>query len=133
MARDGLEIVYDGECPVCSAWMRMTRLRESVGRVELVDARSGDPRVAALLREGQDLDRGMVVRWQGRTYHGAEALTLLALLSDGPAAWRWLQRAAFSRPRVARAVYPVLVRGRLALLRLLGRKPIGGGSSIAPE
>ena len=121
MTQDGLEIVYDGECPVCSAYMRMARLRAAAGPVALIDARSGDPRVAALERAGHDLDAGMVVRWRGRVYHGAEAMAVLATLSDGPAAWQALQRAVFGRPRVARIVYPALVRGRLALPRLLGR------------
>lgn len=124
MTRDPIEIVYDGDCPVCAAWMRMARLRDVAGAVDLVDARSGDPRVAALMRQGYDLDRGMIVRWQGRVYHGAQAMTLLTMLSDARGPIVWIQRGIFKRPSLARRIYPVLVRGRLALLHMLGRGQI---------
>ena len=29
-------IVYDGECPVCSNYTRLVRLREAVGRVTIL-------------------------------------------------------------------------------------------------
>lgn len=126
MAPEKLEIFYDGDCPVCAAWMRMARLREVAGDVELIDARMGDPRVIALMRDGFDLDQGMVVRWQRRIYYGAEAMTLLSMLSEARGPLMRLQRGLFERPALARLIYPFLVRGRLLLLRLLGRRKIGG-------
>lgn len=126
MAPEKLEIFYDGDCPVCAAWMRIARLREVAGDVELIDARMGDPRVIALMRDGFDLDQGMVVRWQRRIYYGAEAMTLLSMLSEARGPLMRLQRGLFERPALARLIYPFLVRGRLLLLRLLGRRKIGG-------
>ncbi|CAN0407117.1 unnamed protein product, partial [Scytosiphon promiscuus] len=35
-------IVYDGECPFCSQYVKMLRIHESVGTVRLIDARSSD-------------------------------------------------------------------------------------------
>jgi len=126
MTQDLLEIVYDGDCPVCAAWMRMARLRQAAGAVDLVDARSGDPRVSMLTEQGYDLDQGMIVRWQGRIYHGARAMTLLTMLSDAPGPVMRIQRMLFNHPCLARRVYPLLVRGRLVLLHLLGRATIAG-------
>lgn len=80
---ESLEIYHDGECPFCSAYMRMLNLRRTVGRVELIDARSGDPRVAGLVRAGVDLDIGMAVRHGSRLSHGAGAVQLLSILSEG--------------------------------------------------
>lgn len=116
-----LEIVYDGQCPFCTAYTRMLNLRRAVGEIELIDARSGDPRVAALRREGVDLDQGMAVRHGDRLYHGAEAVQLLAALS----APGGVMRALLKSPRRAAAIYPLLRAGRRLTLRLLGRPPIG--------
>jgi predicted DCC family thiol-disulfide oxidoreductase YuxK len=38
-----LTVIYDGECPFCANYVRLYRLRQLVGRVQLVDARGNDP------------------------------------------------------------------------------------------
>ena len=126
MQARSLTIIYDGQCPFCSSYVRMARLRETVGAVDLVDARGADPRVAEAQAEGLDLDDGMVVLWQGRRYYGAEAVHLIAVLSGEGGLGNRVQRALFRSPRLAAALYPWLVRGRRLWLRLAGRSPIGG-------
>jgi predicted DCC family thiol-disulfide oxidoreductase YuxK len=122
----GPVVVYDGECPFCAAYVRMTRLRESAGPVTLVDARSGDhPVLGEIAREGLDLDRGMVVRMEGRLYHGDAAMTALALMTTPSGAFNRAMRALFRRPGLAQVIYPPMVAGRNLTLRLLGRTPIG--------
>lgn len=122
---DSITIIYDGQCPFCSSYVSMMRLRETAGQVELVDARSTDPRVAEAVSAGLDLDRGMVVIWQDRTYFGEDAVHLLAVLSGPRGISNRLQRALFGTPRRAARVYPVLARGRRLFLRLSGRRSIG--------
>ncbi|MEE4121112.1 MAG: DUF393 domain-containing protein [Paracoccaceae bacterium] len=129
MTADTLTIIYDGECPFCSSYVRMARLREAVGRVDLVDARSEDPRVAEAQGAGLDLDDGMVVVWRGERHHGAEAMHLIAVLSGAGGLGNRLQRRLFRSPRLAAALYPPLVRGRRLWLRLAGRRPIGAGKN----
>ena len=121
----GPVIVYDGECPFCAAYVRMTRLRASAGPVRLVDARSDAPEVAEAREAGLDLDRGMVVKLDGRLYHGDAAMTALALLTTPSGAFNRAMRALFRRPALARVLYPPMVAGRRLTLRLLGRRPIG--------
>jgi len=124
MTADVLTIIYDGECPFCASYVRMARLRETVGRVELVDARSDDPRVAEAQGAGLDLDDGMVVLWQGERHHGPGAVHLIALLSSEGGIGNRLQRWLLRSPRAAAALYPWLVRGRRLFLRATGRAPI---------
>jgi predicted DCC family thiol-disulfide oxidoreductase YuxK len=122
---DDLWVVYDGECPFCSRYVLLYRLRDQGLRVHLIDARSGHPLVAAIGRLGLDLDAGMVVGWRGAFHHGAAAVHLLALLGDERTVFNRLNRVLFSRPWLARRLYPWLAAGRRLTLRLLGRRPIG--------
>lgn len=121
---DQITIVYDGDCPFCGAYVRMSRLRASAGQVRLVDARGDDPAVGRARAAGLDLNRGMVVELEGRLYHGDGAMVLLSALSTPRGLFNRLMRAAFRSPRRAAVLYPVLVAGRNLTLRLLGRRPI---------
>lgn len=118
----GAWIVYDGECPFCSAYTRYVRLRDAVGPVQLVDARDGGPLVDEVLRAGFDLDEGMVLKLGGRYYHGSDCVHMLATLSSGSSAFNRLNGWIFASPARARHLYPVLRAGRNAVLRLLGRR-----------
>ncbi len=66
----------------------------------------------------------MVVRWRGQFHYGSEAMHLLALLGSNRSVFNRLNQAIFSNPKLARVLYPWLVRGRKLTLRLLGRKLI---------
>jgi predicted DCC family thiol-disulfide oxidoreductase YuxK len=125
-----LWVVYDGECPFCSSYVTLYRIRQQADRVHLIDARSAHPIVDEVRRAGYDLDVGMVVRFEGRLYHGAEAMTVLAILGGDGTLFNRLNRALFRHPRLSRALYPWLVRGRLLVLRMLGRKPIGAAERL---
>ena len=129
--RRDLWVVYDGECPFCSSYVTLYRIRQQTDHVHLIDARSDHPLVADIRRKGYDLDVGMVVKFEGRLYHGAAAMNVLAILGSGNGLFNRLNRALFRHPRLSRVLYPWLVRGRLLVLRLLGRKTIGAmeGSS----
>ena len=117
-------IVYDGQCPFCSRYVELVRLRQSLGQVRLINAREGGPLVDELQRAGVDLDEGMALKLDGRLYHGHDCIHMLALLSTPSSAFNRLNAALFRSPRAARLLYPVLRTGRNAALRLLGRSKI---------
>jgi hypothetical protein len=90
----------------------------------LFDARKGGPQVEEARRAGLDLDEGMVLKLDGRLYHGAECIHMLALLST-PSSWFNRVNAAMFRSRTAsRLLYPVLRAGRNTVLRMLGRSKL---------
>jgi predicted DCC family thiol-disulfide oxidoreductase YuxK len=120
-----IAIIYDGECPVCSRYVRYLRLRDAGGGLEMIDARRGGPEVAAARARGLVLDEGFVLRVGDQYFHGADAMNRLALMSTPVGAFNRLNHALFRNPRASRLSYPVLRTGRNLLLRLLGRSRLG--------
>lgn len=123
----GTAIVYDGDCPFCSGYARLVRLRESAGKVTLVNARNGGPEVEEVRSKGFDLNEGMVMKYRGQWYHGDDCIHMLSLLSDGSGTANRLVARLFRSPRRARILYPWLRAGRNLTLKLRGIKPIIGG------
>jgi len=108
-----VRIVYDGDCPFCSSYARLARLRQRHD-VELVNAREAPGMVRTLRQRGADLDEGMVVLVDGEIHHGEEAAAFLEL--EGRA--RLVPSAGWIR-----RLYPWVYRLRGLALRLLGRDP----------
>jgi len=117
-------IVYDGDCPFCSRYVKLVRLREALGPVSIIDARQGGPVVDEIVEAGLDLDEGMVLKVDGQLFHGDDCIHRLALLSTPSGLFNHVNRAVFRSPRVSRLLYPVLRSCRNLVLRLLGRKKI---------
>lgn len=126
-ASASLVVVYDGDCPFCAAYMSMVRLRAAAGDVRLVNARDGGVDVARVRAAGYDLNDGMAALVGNDIYHGADCMTFLALQSTRSGLFNRLNHWVFSRPRLARLLYPILRSGRNATLRLLRRRPIEQG------
>ena len=117
-------IVYDGACPFCGRYARLSRLREAVGPVTLIDACQGGPVVKAVQAAGYNLDEGMVLKYAGRIYHGADCLNTIALLSSRSGLANRTMSALFSHPTLARVSYSALRAMRNLALRLLGHRQI---------
>lgn len=114
-------IIYDGDCIFCQNYVRLVHLREMVGKVDLVDARSDDPRVAEYQRQGYDLNEGMIFVWNGRVYHGSDAVNVLGGLSTTTTWFNTINRMVFSSPLASRALYPLLKIGRRITLLVRGK------------
>jgi predicted DCC family thiol-disulfide oxidoreductase YuxK len=135
MSNDPALIIYDGDCIFCQNYVRLVRLRETVGRVEMLDARSGDARVARYWREGYDLNDGMLFVYKGKIYHGSDAIHVLAGLSS-PVSWfNHFNRAVFASRTASTLLYPILKFGRRVTLLARGKRllskpnPIGQSES----
>lgn len=102
----------------------MVRLREAVGTVALIDARTDHPAVREAKSLGLDLDEGMALKMAGEWLHGDAVMTRLAMLSSRSNTLNRLHAWVFQNPARARLLYPWLRAGRNAVLRLLGRRKI---------
>jgi predicted DCC family thiol-disulfide oxidoreductase YuxK len=119
-----IELVYDGDCPVCRAYVQMHRLRQSAGNVRLIDARQHPDVVDAYARRGIDLNRDFVLKLDGAEYIGGAAMFALSSIAARHAFIRRLNARVFASNVTSRAIYAVLRVSRWALLLLIGREPI---------
>lgn len=113
-------LLYDGACPFCSAYVKMVRLRDSIGPVRLVDAREGGPELAELKAAGLDVNEGMALKLGGQIHHGDDCINRVALLTTPSGVFNRLNAWVFRSERRSRALYPLLRRGRNAAIGLLG-------------
>jgi predicted DCC family thiol-disulfide oxidoreductase YuxK len=121
-----LAIIYDRECPVCTAYSCAVGVDESqAAGIRRINARSADDALVRQAKEaGLDLDDGMVVVHQGKLYHGADALNIMARLAPDRGFGNRLNKLLFGNRTIARLSYPFLRAGRNTLLKILGRKKI---------
>lgn len=108
-----VRVLYDGDCPFCSAYARLARLRRRHD-VELVDAREAGELVRELRERGYDVDEGMIVLVDGEVHHGDDAAAFLELESGG---------GRLASSGLVRNLYPFVYRLRALALRFLGRDP----------
>jgi len=118
-------LIYDGDCPFCSRYARLTRLRETLGELQLINARDGGSQVDEALALGLRLDEGMVLQVNGSHYHGADCIHRLSLMSSRSGVFNRLTYAIFKSERLSRVLYPVLRAGRNIVLKIIGREPMG--------
>lgn len=113
-------IVYDGDCPICRTYMRYLHLKESVGTVEMVDARQPSPLMEDITARGYDLDKGFVVKVGDVFYSGADALHVLSGLSSSATFLNRFAYRLFRNKRFSRFCYPFFKGVRSLVLRVSG-------------
>lgn len=130
--RRDIWVVYDGDCPFCSAYVKMIRLRK-LAKVHLLDAREVHPVVDELKARGFDLDEGMALKIGDAIYHGDACVHQLAMLSGPSGLFNRFHFWVFSSEKRAKALYPMLRAGRNIALRLLGKRRISDAPPRAGE
>ena len=123
--RDGIWVLYDGACPMCSSVAHALQIRERYGALHLLNARtaSNDPLYREVSRRGLELDEGMVIAANGRLHHGADAVTFMARFGASASPVSAIVKAVLRFRWVARVSYPWLraVRNGLLKRRQIGR------------
>lgn len=122
--RPKILLVYDKECPACNAYCQVVRIRESVGELQIVNAREHSEVLDDITAEGLDIDQGMVLKMGDSLYYGADAIHALALIGSRSGVFNRLNYWIFKSPTRSRWLYPVLRSGRNLLLKLLRRTKI---------
>ena len=124
MADNEVLIVYDKQCPACDYYCNIVQIRESVGRLVLLDAREAGPVMDEITAAGLDIDQGMVVKVGGQLYYGPDAINVLALMGTNKGFFNRLAYLSFRSKAASRVLYPVLKACRNLLLKILGKTKI---------
>lgn len=122
-------LVYDGECPICSAYCKALALRQLGSGFQVLNAREPHPIVREINRLGFDMDEGFVLKIEGDYYHGADAINRLALLTTSDKTFNKINYYIFRSRSLSRLLYPVLRFGRNTLLMLLGKTKLNQNGS----
>lgn len=117
-------LVYDKQCPLCHAYGRMLRIRESAGELRMIDAREDTAVREEITAHGLDIDQGMVLKMGDNLYYGADAIHALALISSPSGLFNRLNYWVFKSKTLSRCLYPLLRACRNLLLKLLGKSKI---------
>ncbi|MFT6275487.1 MAG: hypothetical protein ACJAZ0_001584 [Halioglobus sp.] len=104
--------------------MQLYRLRQGGKELVLINVRNDVATLAEFTAMGLDIDNGMVVQLDDIRYTGAKAMEVLALVSSPSNYFNRINRWVFSKPQLAKLLYPILVACRNLTLLLLGRSKI---------
>lgn len=124
LANNSNAILYDGECPVCANYVSFLRFKEELGEVALIDCRADEHFVVEACELGYDLNDGMILILQGQLFYGDKAVQKIAHSSAPKGMLNRLQSYLLRTDFAAKSLYPLMVIGRKALLKLLGRSVI---------
>ena len=127
-AVEDIWLVYDDECPVCRTYCKYVRIRDTVGRLHLVDARQPGELMDEITAAGLDIDQGMVVKVGSQLYYGSDAIHALSLMSTRAGFFNRLSYWSFRSKLVAGLLYPLLRTLRNLLLKMLGKTKINNMS-----
>ena len=122
--RDDIFLVYDKQCPACDFYCNLVRIRESVGRLVLIDAREPSEIMDEITAAGLDIDQGMVLKVGSTLHYGSDAIHVLSLMSTRSEVLNRLSYWCFHSERVSAYLYPVFRAWRNLLLKALRRNKI---------
>ena len=124
MSREEIFLVYDRECPACNAYCQVVRIRESVGDLQIIDARENSEVMKEITSQGHDIDQGMVLKMGGQLYYGADAMHALALIGSRSGVFNRINYWIFKSKTASAFLYPILRLFRNLLLKVMRKSKI---------
>lgn len=122
----GLVFIYDGDCPLCANGAAAIRIRREFGDLKIINARElSDEKLIKLIRENNlDLNEGAVFIYDNQIYFGAEALNIIAIMSEETGFINATIVKILKSKNLSAILYPALKAVRNLLLFLRSKKPI---------
>lgn len=114
-------VLYDGDCPFCSAFSSFARVSARLPGLRLLNARDGGPEAELVASLGLDLDQGMVLQHDGAIYYGRACMHRLSQLASAHRLPNKILESLMKPGFTGEALYRSFVRIRRATLFLLGR------------
>ncbi len=106
--------VYDGDCPICNGAANAFKIKEAVGRLNTVNARTekNHPVIQEINKLGLNLDDGMVIKFKDTCYHGVDALHVMALIGTNSGFFNRVNCFFFRSKFLSKICYPFFRAGR---------------------
>jgi predicted DCC family thiol-disulfide oxidoreductase YuxK len=122
LSKPDIWFVYDGECPICQMGANFFKVREGLGQLHTVNARSqiDHPVMQEINAARMDLDKGMVIKYEGKLYQGDAALHLMAYIGSDSGLFNRINRLLFRSKILSVACYPFMRGARNLALKLKG-------------
>jgi predicted DCC family thiol-disulfide oxidoreductase YuxK len=112
-------VIYDGECPFCSDYVKAMRIKNVADQLVLINARTDDYQ-HLLKGKTFDLNEGMLVIIDDQYYHASEAVQILSLVATPLSLLNKLNFFLFRIPVIANLYYPVCRFIRNLALKIKG-------------
>jgi predicted DCC family thiol-disulfide oxidoreductase YuxK len=122
--RDDIFLVYDKQCPACDFYCNLVRIRESVGRLVLIDAREPSELMDEITAARLDIDQGMVLTVGSTLHYGSDAIHMLSLMSTRSGVFNRLSYWCFHSEHTSAFLYPIFRAWRNLLLKALRKNKI---------
>lgn len=119
-----MKIIYDGECPFCSKYVRLIQLKKTMGHVELINAREDNAIKEKLKDLSIDINQGMVLIDGEDIYFAEDCVHRLALLSTSSTLFNRINKFVFKYRILAKIIYPIMKTGRNFVLFILQKEQI---------
>ena len=119
-----MKIIYDGDCPFCSKYVRLIKLKKTIGDVQLINARSDKLIKEKLKKLSIDVNQGMVLIDGKDIYFAEDCVHRLALLSTSSTLFNRINKFVFRHKILSNILYPIMKAGRNLILFILNRKKI---------
>ena len=119
-----MKIIYDEDCPFCSNYVKFLRFKETVGEIELVNART-DISIQRYLKERSiDINQGIVLMDGDELYFAEDCMHRLALMSTPSNLFNYINKMIFKNKTLSKILYPWLKMGRNFTLFILRKTKI---------
>ena len=116
-----LTLVYDGDCPFCSAFAQRAELKGGLPDLDIRDGRTDHALRADLAKRGYRLANGAMLLEQDRVWHGSAAIAELHRRMQPSDALLQVLQGLFQQDDRARQIYPLLLLARRIALAAKGR------------
>ncbi len=117
-------IIYDGECPFCSDFVSLNRLRSFGYRVDIVNARDNDNPKIKILRNKYNLDDGMIVICSDKILYGVSAARFIAMSYSKKNTRAFFYWSLLINEKFAGISYDILVKLRKIFFKITGKSLI---------
>ena len=115
-----LTLVYDGDCPFCSAFAQRAELTGGLPELDIRDGRTDHTLRAELASRGYRLANGAMLIEQGRIWHGSAAIAELHRRMQPSDALLQVLQGLFKQDDRARRMYPLMLLARRIALAVKG-------------